>query len=490
VRLHRPTLLWSYALLAPALIFILTSLDRGYQTDLWHHLARGREMCQTGAIVNRDLFTYTVTDQPLMDNNWLTQVTAYKLYQLGGLNLVQAANSVLLALAVAIVVGIGLRQGAPIRACAFVGVLMVAGLSSTLLIRPQTVSMLLFVVLLAILIAAERRRWLLAIVPLLMILWANTHGAFPIGLVLIGCFTAAACVQAVRSRGRISVSPLWMLECFMASALATLVNPYGWHVYEYVRTTSSRATARVIQEWLRPNVFTLSGAIWITTVIAMIVLAIANRRRVRPWMAITGLVFLAGSCTSVRMSIWWYFTAAPIAMALWPLREDQTERPSPATFAATASYAVIAGIMILCLPAMQRWNPIFSVRPSDRPEENIQQLADVVASQSPGARVFSRLEWGEYLSFALPWKQSIYMDGRIEIYPDNLWDEYSQITSAAPEWESALARRGVTVLMLDRHYHDGLIAAASKSPNWREVATIGGGVIFVRNAEARMPTAE
>src|SRR5437762_13897138 len=88
-----PTANWTRFLLAPALVFIATALDRNYQTDFWHHLARGRAMAERGGLVNEDLFTYTVAGQPLQDVNWLTQLFYYQLYRLGGLNLVQTVNS-------------------------------------------------------------------------------------------------------------------------------------------------------------------------------------------------------------------------------------------------------------------------------------------------------------------------------------------------------------------------------------------------------------
>ena len=481
VRLHRPTLLWCYALLAPAMIFMLTTLDRGYQTDLWHHLARGRAICTTHSILNHDVFTYTVADQAIVDNNWLTQVIAYKLYEWGGIDLVQATNSILLGLTMSMLIWIGTRLGASVRTAGLIGAMVVAGLAPTLLIRPQTVSMLLFVLLMAVLLEAKRKPRYLLWAPLLMAVWANVHGAFPIGLVLIGCFTFSACIDRVRrlplgTRAKPSV----MIACLATCAAATLANPYGAKVYEYVLVTSSRASSRVIQEWLRPNVSTLSGAAWLASIVAMITLSIVGRRHVRLWAATVAIVFGLISCTSVRMSIWWYLAAAPIAMSIWPRGDDQPAKPS---WAAGVLYAAIIAAMIISLPVMQPWNPLFLVRPSERLEDNLAQLSDAVAVASPGARVFSRLEWGEYLSFALPWKTSIFMDGRIEIYPDSLWDEYRRITSVEPDWQTLLDRHGVTVLLLDRHYHDGLILAAGKSSNWKEIASIGTGVIFLKNAK-------
>src|SRR5438105_11323009 len=97
LRLLLPTDRWCRALLAPVIVFVATAMDRQYLTDFWHHLARGRAIAEQGRMINNDLFTFTVADQPFQDNNWLTQLLYYRLYQQGGLNLVVFVNSLVLA---------------------------------------------------------------------------------------------------------------------------------------------------------------------------------------------------------------------------------------------------------------------------------------------------------------------------------------------------------------------------------------------------------
>src|SRR5690349_5176386 len=98
LRFLLPTPAWVRALLVPALAFIATVSDRNCQTDFWHHLARGRAIAEQGRLVDHDLFTYTVHGQSFQDNNWLSQLFYYFLYQHGGLALVQFVNSLTLAL--------------------------------------------------------------------------------------------------------------------------------------------------------------------------------------------------------------------------------------------------------------------------------------------------------------------------------------------------------------------------------------------------------
>src|SRR5438445_4857141 len=112
--LHRllPTATWTRALLAPALVFIATAIERNYQTDFWHHLARGRAIVEQGGLVNHDLFTYTVHGQPLQDANWLTQLFYHGLYDLGGLALVQGVNSLTLSVMMGLLAWLRCRASA------------------------------------------------------------------------------------------------------------------------------------------------------------------------------------------------------------------------------------------------------------------------------------------------------------------------------------------------------------------------------------------
>src|SRR5262249_49109596 len=138
------------------------------------------------------------------------------------------------------------------------------GLWQLFLIRPQSFSFLLFVLLYATLEGAERKPWLLLLPPLYLVLWVNLHGAFPIVLVLIGCYLLAAFLEGAwkERTGVVRDRRVWALVgCLIAATLATLVNPYGWRVYEYVALTSGTASARKIDEWLPPGMNTLTGKV-------------------------------------------------------------------------------------------------------------------------------------------------------------------------------------------------------------------------------------
>ena len=200
-RLLLPNDVWVRALLPSVLVFLAACMDRNYQTDFWHHLARGRVMVEQGALVNHDLFTFTVPGKEFQDANWLTQLLYYVLFRAGGFPLVQMVNGLILALTMALLAWLCWYRSRSWILAAGMGAITVIGLWQLLLIRPQTFSFFLFVLLYIVLELAQQHRGLLIVAPLLLALWVNMHGAFPIGLVLIGCYFLAALWEAGRQRG-------------------------------------------------------------------------------------------------------------------------------------------------------------------------------------------------------------------------------------------------------------------------------------------------
>jgi hypothetical protein len=486
-----PTPAWTRALLAPALVFIATAVDRSYNTDFWHHLARGRAMAEQGALVDRDLFTYTVAGRPFQDNNWLPQLLYYGLYEHGGLALVQFVNSLTLACMIGVVVWMCRRRCPSLLIAAGLGVFTFFGLWQLLIIRPQTFSLLLFAVLYAVLEAADRRRGLLVLPPLIMALWANLHGGFPIGLILIGCYFLAAVWDGWREHHEDIVGDrrVWGLAlCLAASLVATCANPYGWKIYLYVRTTSIAAAGRHIDEWVPPGLDLLVGKVWVVSVLLLLVLFALPRRRPTAREVILVLFFLPLACGSVRMVAWWLLVCAPILAGLiadnLPRNALVSTEPEPASLASAGFFALLLLACAGCALALtDRAAPLLgAIRPVHRDESDIEDVARQLPDR--GGRVFSRFEWGEYLSWSVaPRGYTIFMDGRIEIIPDDVWEKYAAVTRGRGDWEEILDGYGVDTLLLDRTYHADLLPQVQRSHDWQQVGESGKALLFRRRPQ-------
>jgi hypothetical protein len=143
---------------------------------------------------------------------------------------------------------------------------------------------------------------------------------------------------------------------------------------------------------------------------------------------------------------------------------------------------LVLGCCALSLPQLERWNPLFAgVRSAHRTESD---LADAVGQVPAGSRVFARLEWGGYLDCSLGASRRVFMDGWIELYPDDLWWEYETISSGAAGYESLLKKWDVDCVILDGRYHVRLLSDLCGSGAWERRGGTGSVAVLVRRKVA------
>ena len=275
--------------------------------------------------------------------------------------------------------------------------------------------------------------------------------------------------------------------------MATLANPYGWTIYRYVGGTSSIAYERQIAEWVAPRLDRLIGVVWLASVVG-----IFGLMSWRCWQ--TGKLpgvrdalllgcFLAMSCGSVRMVAWWMLASVPVLAELlvWcfprlAAPDADADRPS---WLVGGVAALVALAVVFSLPGLDRFNPLLGpTRRGQRVEEDLEAVhGQLMALGRPG-NVYSHFEWGEYLSWSVAPRCKIFMDGRIEIYPDDVWSKYTAVTYAQPDWDAVLDEYQVEYLILDANLHgrSGLLEKVSQSPRWQHAFASRSAVLFVRKS--------
>src|SRR5262249_8221475 len=152
-----------------------------------------------------DQFAHTIYGAPLYhDHHWLAQILFFALYQLGGPLLLAVFSA---ACVISAVVGAWrLVAGSAETRFTWLIVLLV-GTPSSWSIRPQVISLVMFV-LACHLVLSERKRdiWL----PLLCLVWSNMHAVAITGPVIAGC----AVMEAVLwSRQRVVRSLVIFVAC-------------------------------------------------------------------------------------------------------------------------------------------------------------------------------------------------------------------------------------------------------------------------------------
>ncbi|HXF71900.1 MAG TPA: hypothetical protein VNO79_04725 [Actinomycetota bacterium] len=438
--------------------------------DLAYHLRAGAVTLREGAPLTRDLFTFTAAGAPWLNQQWGAQVLlriAFDAWAWAGLAVLRAAlisGTYLLLLMGCRERGLRAREAAFLTAGGFVLAAPYLGM------RPQLFGVLLFAAVLRILDARGRKPAALWLLPPLAALWSNLHGSFPVGLALI----AIAALEDLRDRTRLRRS---LVACAL-SVLGTLANPFGVRVWSYAfGLTTNPVISRAVTEWAPPDARTIPGALFFASLFAFAAwLALKPTRAAWTTVLKAGLLASLG-LIAVRGVVWWAI-ALPVLIA-----EAQAPAPlAPATSPTSsersrANLVVMAVLTVVAILFLGRWpGALGSDLVSTAPGGITHALR---AALEPGDRVFNAQIWGSWFELALP-DNPVFVDSRIELFPEEIWDEYFAVSNGREGWQEILDRWGVQAVAADREQQDGLIPRIHRDPGWRLVYEGRDGLVFVR----------
>ncbi len=242
-RMDFPSILAFTALTAICLTLTFVPLRASH--DEWWHLKTGKWIAENGLPKN-DIFTYTAEDIPWHNHEWLSQVLFWRIYEfgeataIGGLRALIAFKALFITLTFfGIAIFSARKTGAPALAAPCSA--MACGLARrTFYPRPPFITYGLLAVTFCLLISWREKRigafWLFLLVPLFA-LWANLHGGFMAGLVVVGAFWLESAtdwgLNARRTgdpaflKNRFAIISILLGLCF----LATLATPYSYQLY-------------------------------------------------------------------------------------------------------------------------------------------------------------------------------------------------------------------------------------------------------------------
>lgn len=202
--------------------------------DFWWHLKSGEVMFQNGWLLQSDPFNFTgdgvVSNREslILKGYWLWQISAYVLYRLLGFNGIFLLNLLVLGATAGVVILEMRRQQVN-----SVLVILLTSLGFYLfsasynLDRPQIVSFLWMAILVGQLARARDGGQLGWPLPLLMMLWANLHGGFVVGDLVLLCFAGGVMIEYRQDLPRLRHLLLWVAIAIVAS----LLNPNGALVF-------------------------------------------------------------------------------------------------------------------------------------------------------------------------------------------------------------------------------------------------------------------
>jgi hypothetical protein len=201
--------------------------------DVWWHLATGRLILADG-IPRTDPFSWTVGGADWFLHEWLADVVSMRVVASSGLLGLVTFRSLLIVAAFGLAYRLARRHAGSLL-CLLLLVPAAWATHRNWLDRPQLWTFVLLPLLVSLLETARQDavpRRVLVLVPMLMLAWANLHGAFMIGLAVTIVWMLGALAQqrlqpvSPVTPGSSGSARRWLLLVLMAVA-ATLATPNG-----------------------------------------------------------------------------------------------------------------------------------------------------------------------------------------------------------------------------------------------------------------------
>ena len=485
------SVLWAgIAVLVPALLVSVAPIST---VDLAYGIRAGALVLDGAGIPRVDTFTFTAAGLPWVDQQWLAQVIFAAVYRAGGWPALATLWVVIVAAIQALLWRASRAMGGDARSTGVALLLGFVVAAQGIGLRAQVMGLLCLAVLLVL--VADRRRhpvrlWLA--VPLLAV-WANLHGSFPVGLVLLGLVAAADVAGRHATRQ--------VLVLFGAAVLATLANPFGLDAWRYVAAIGADPTiARFVVEWRHTSPFDLAGAAFYASVAAVVAL-VAIRFRQGGSPPLTTLAWLAWlaflGVWAVRAIAWWGVGAAPVAAALLTGvlasratvdgggQTATTAPPGGRGGPARAQTALVAALAILVVAIQPIWRPSpdgggIGPRLVDAPA-GIAQAVGEVSFTHPAIRVFNAQRWGSWLELEVP-SALLFADSRIELIPAGAWSDYLLVSAGDARWQEILDLWKVDVVVVASADQPALASLIEGDTGWRLTYRDSDGLVAVRSA--------
>lgn len=498
------------------------------------HLVTGNYILDTGKIPHTDLISYTFPDKEWVAYEWLFDLFIAWLVRLGGTNLLAVVLSILIAFVFLMVYDRSRKEGAHFALACPVTLLSILTAAMHWLARPHLITFLGVYVFTTQLEDFYRgsisRLRLILTLTLFMVLWVNCHPAFLLGIALTGLYLVVSIIAClVRRRTTATWLDTRTQSLFLALAsvsVATLANPYGFKLYEYIVHYLKGSTyLKETDEYMSPvfqgsiHTFCLEGLF----LVFILGLFLTKARLTIPTLS-NCLVFAHLALSAVRNMPLFAIVVTPAIGRLFS--STRLDGPAPNMVQDSHSTVQDAHSMVQDLPSPENEN---SVRvPGSRMDRFKKSLDDfnlqegrckmhllsagfaiflIIVALNKGSlmgtpflasdfddskpmktltfikehlknqRGFNFDNWGGYLRYKLD--DRMFIDDRADFYGEAFYSQYAIVSKGLPGWQDVLSKNKIDWVLFPANSRTAWELSTNK--NWSLVAEDKASKLFVRN---------
>jgi hypothetical protein len=457
-------------LLTAAPVYAAFSIAPLLNGDIWWHLSSGLWILQNHAFPRSGLFSQ-YANRPWADSSWGFDVLTAGAYKLLGLR----AFAVLLMgfkLALAAVTFLLARGRRGNFWCAILLSAIAQYVIVDLLPLPILFSIVFFALELLLLLESRRSGDMRPLyrLPVLFFFWANVHGQFLNGLLLLGLFLVAEVTEfllhssGVRSFPAPSHSLAKVSAIAGLSVIATLVTPYPFEIFQSAfQTAYSKVLFENFQEmqamaFRRPQHFVLM-------LLVMAAFLALGRQRSRDLFKLGVLAIFLMLAFRFQRDGW--CVVLPATAVIADALADWQREPEPRHSSTRWKFErplLAALVLVVLLAAIIRMPSSATLMKLVSRAFPVKACDLIRTNQLPGP-LFNTYYWGGFLTWYLP-EYPVSIDGRVNLYGDEITGRYFMVSDGTGRLETDPSFVGARTILLERN--SGMLKALTTLPVLRD----------------------
>jgi len=458
----------------------LTTADAG------RHIKNGELFLQNFKVLDTNFYSYTYPHFPFVNHHWGSGILFFLIWKMAGFSGLSFFY-ITLSLATFLIFFRIAWKKSTFEIAVLCSILTIPLIGERTEVRPEVLSCFFSAIFLWVLFKVKDKEIshkFLYLLPIIALLWINTHVYFFLGFFILGLFF----IESLIRKDRFLSEKIFVTG--LLSLLISFINPFTWKaiVYpffifkNYGYTIVENQSVRFLENYgiANPNFAILKLTLFVF-ILSAIVLLTRNRKTFSFILFASTFVIGILACLALRNFTLFGFFALP-AIAYQLKNSIKSDESSAKTIIALFSIVLFAVIATLSYPKI-----------SDSNNENLGLLpkinaaAEFYKANKIQGSIFNNYDIGGYLIFHL-YPEKVFVDNRPEVYPESFFkDVYILMQENNDVWKKTEEQYDFNVIFFYRNditpWAQKFLKSRIDDPEWTPVFVDQYAIIFLKNDE-------
>jgi len=472
------------------LFAFLLQVDKSMTQDLGRHLKLGEIITFCWCIPKTNLFSFTQPEQPFINHHWFSEVIFYGLYSIAGINAILIFKMVVIIIASGIVYRLAAKRGSIFWAT-LLSIPAIFIFSERFDARPEILSFLFVSVFLYLLYdfkdnGYSKKLWLL---PIIELIWVNSHIYFIVGVILIGILVIDYFADAQRRQvweKRATIDKRLLLVALI-TGLVTLLNPNHIHGALLPLTVLNHYGYSIVENqsplFLNSVLPNIRIVYFELLALFLVVSTLLTLKKHSIFTIFSSLFVLILAFQQIRNFPLFLLVTLPSLSYSFFLLEKKLLNGAEVSMQRVLKGTVVGIVgLFFCITLFQHIaSPLFGFWYIDMGKKGV----DFLEVNQISGPIFNNFNIGSYLLFRLYPQERVFVDGRPEAYSVAFFDEYKKMQNDPDFFKEQTTRYNLNTVFFTHGditpWAQNFLRSLIASPDWTVIYTDEYVLIAVKN---------